>query len=219
MPSRALNRLLWIGMFIAIAVLGSQTYDSLMGFFARVGTLEVHAAPEDDAVVMTWRGQIEAPMADRISEAFAREKGAARTIILSLSSPGGSLDQGAEVVRLLAKIKQTHRLETIVERDRVCASMCVPVYLQGQRRTASAGANFMFHDVSFRDAFSDDALDVPALATASATDRLFARYFAPAGVPKAWIAKVRAEMKGGEDVWKSARQLLKEDAGIVQETF
>ena len=73
--------------------------------------------------------------------------------------------------------------------------------------------------------FIDEApefLFVPSdrvLATASATDRLFARYFAPAGVPKDWIAKVRAEMKGGDDVWKSARQLVTENSGIVQQTF
>ena len=64
-----------------------------------------------------------------------------------------------------------------------------------------------------------DELDVPATARASATDRLFRTYFKPAGVPDAWIADVRAQMDGGRDVWKTARELIEENAGIVQEAL
>jgi hypothetical protein len=121
------------------------------------------------------------------------------------------------VVRLLRKIAVTHELETIVESGRRCASMCVPVYLQGRRRRAAEEAYFMFHEVSFRETFSKDELDVPESAKGTATDQLFAKYFAPAGVPDSWIRNVRADMGGGKDIWKTARELVDENAGIVQE--
>ena len=217
MPSRTANRLMWAAVLLLIAGLALQTRDNLDLYFMGVGKLEVRVAPEVETVFLFWRGKIEAPMESRVAEAFERHKGAARKYILSLSSPGGSLDHGARVVRLLRKIGETHGIETVVEARRHCASMCVPVYLQGQRRTAAENAKFMFHEVSFRESFSSDELDVPEAAKGTATDQLFAKYFAPAGVPTDWIRKVRSDMTGGNDIWKTGRELIDENAGIVQD--
>ncbi len=219
MPSRALNRFLWAAVLLLIAVLAVKTRDNFDALFGGVGTLDVRDAPEDDTVFLRWKGKIDAPMLSRIAEAFERHKADGRKFVLSLSSPGGSLDHGAKVVRLLRKIGETHKLETVVGAGSVCASMCVPVYLQGQRRTAAADARFMFHEVSFRESFSKDEIDVPDGAKVIATDRLFIKYFTAAGVPEAWIGKVRADMAGGGDVWKTARALADENAGIVQQVF
>lgn len=217
MPTRALNRLIWAAVLVLIAVLGIQTRDNLENFFAGVGTLEVRLAPDDDTVFLRWRGKIEAPMESRIAEAFERHKDQGRKFVLTLSSPGGSLDHGARVARLLRKIGVTHGVETVVEAGRRCASMCVPIYLQGQRRQAAASAKFMFHEVSFREHLTGEESDVPDAAKGSATDQLFAKYFAPAGVPEAWIRKVRGDMSGGNDIWKTAKELVDENAGIVQD--
>ena len=217
MPSRGINRVLWIAALLAIIILGFKTRDRFDILFARVGTLTVSEEPERGAVIMRWNGMIEAPMARRIAEVFAEKRATAKVFILSLSSPGGTLNQGAEVARLLRTIGETHRLETIVESGGRCASMCVPVYLQGQHRTAAPDAAFMFHEVSFWEFESNDELKVPQSARAAETDRLFQRYFEPVDVPAAWIAKTRAEMAGGHDVWKTARELVAENAGIVQE--
>ena len=219
MPSRAHNRVLWTGVLLLLVVLGVKTRDNLDVFFAGVGKLEVRDAPEQGKVFLRWSGKIDAPMASRIAEAFERYAGEERTFVLSLSSPGGSLDHGAEVSRQLRKFGESHRLNTVVEAGSRCASMCVPVYLQGQSRTAAADAKFMFHEVSFREYLSRDELDVPDAAKSSATDRLFLKYFKAAGVPETWISKVRAEMAGGHDIWKTARELADENAGIVQQVF
>jgi ATP-dependent protease ClpP protease subunit len=217
--SRDVNRLLWAVALLAIVFFGYQARDHMDFVLASVGKLEVRDAPEDDAVYLSWRGNIEAPLAVRLSEAFNRYQGERRRFVLTISSPGGSLGHGAEVIRLLRNIGETHSLDTVVEARGICASMCVPVYLQGRHRTAAAGAKFMFHEVSFREFFSDEEDGVTAAAKDSATDRLFARYFVPAGVPQSWISKVRAGMTGGRDIWKSAQQLVDEQAGIVQQTF
>ncbi len=220
MPSRSLNRLIWGAMIVLLVVLAFNTRDHFAAYFEKVGTLDVRAVPGEDTVYLRWRGKIEAPMASRIAEAFERHKADAHTFVLSLSSPGGSLDQGAEVVRLLRAIGKTHTLVTNVEAGAMCASMCVPVYLQGQRRIAAADAEFMFHEVNFRDFFSkEEDRDVPESAIGAETDRLFDKYFEAAGVSPAWTSKVRADVAGGHEVWKTGRELFNENSGIVQQVM
>lgn len=212
------SRLVWAAMIAVLAVLALRTQDHFAAYFASVGKLEVRVIPGQDALYMRWRGKIEAPMASKIAEAFDSHKGEVRTIILSLSSPGGSLDQGASVVRLLDSIRRTHTLVTSVEEGAVCASMCVPIYLQGERRIAAADAEFMFHEVKFRDFFSKEKdRSVPDSAVGTETDRFFSKYFAGAGVSPVWIGKVRAGIDKGNEVWKTGRELLDENSGVVQQ--
>jgi hypothetical protein len=217
MFSRALNRVLWIGVIALIIFLGLKTRKDLEILLSGVGQLEVSVSAADASIVhLDWRGQIDAPMAQRLADAYEQHRRSAGTFVLSLSSPGGALDHGARVIRLLKEIARTHRLETRVESGEECASMCVPVYLQGEQRTAASDSAFMFHEVSFREHFSEDAIDVPASATAAATAYLFDAYFRPAGVPARWIRTVRRDMSGGRDVWKSGAELVGEKARIVQ---
>lgn len=204
-------------MLVLLAVLALKTRDNLDVFFDRVGKLAVRKDPDDQTVYLRWRGKIDAPMESRITDAFDVQKASARRFVLVLSSPGGSLDHGSKVIRLLRKIEETHSLETVVEAGRTCASMCVPVYLAGQRRTAAETAKFMFHEVNFREYLAKVESDVPESAKASETDRFFRDYFMPAGVPESWIQKVRADMTGHNDVWKTGRELVDENAGIVQQ--
>ena len=219
MPSRSLNRLLWVLALLGILYFGFKAQDTLDAYFIGVGSLTVREEPAQDTVRLTWRGRIDAPMEARLQEAFEKYKGSTRTFVLDLSSPGGSIDHGARVVRLLRQVRETHRLDTRVDAGKQCASMCVPVYLQGERRTAAADSRFMFHEVSFREELSDDEVAVPQRAKSSATDRLFARFFVPAGVSQSWITQVRAEMAGGKDVWLTGPELVAQGSGIVQDIF
>lgn len=211
-----MNRALWALVLVAMVYFGFQARDQIDAVFLGAGKLTVSEG-DNGAVVLRWRGKIEAPMEARLAEAYESHKDKARLFVVSLSSPGGTLDQGARVVRLLRRMGETHRVETLIDKRSVCASMCVPVYLQGQRRVASADARFMFHEVSFRESLSDDEVAVPQAAKGSATDEFFAKYFATAGVPDDWIATVRRAMTGGNDVWKTGRELAGENAGIVQD--
>lgn len=211
------NRLVWGAMIVLLVVLAFNTRERLAVYFAGIGKLDVHAVPSEDTVYLRWRGKIDAPMASRIAEAFDRHRDEGHTIVLALSSPGGSLDHGAKVVRLLDRIRQTHALITIVDDGAVCASMCVPVYLQGQQRIAAGNAAFMFHEVAFRDFFSDKTdRSVPEAAIGTETDRFFEKYFVAAGVSQSWIRKVRAGVTGGSEIWKTGRELFDEKSGIVQ---
>ena len=216
MLSRSQNRILWAVALLGIVYFALKAQGTLDAYFIGVGTLSVSEDQATDTVYLSWRGRIDAPMEARLREAFEKHRNA-RNFVLALASPGGAIDHGSRVARLLQQVRDTHNLTTRVDADKPCASMCVPVYLQGGRRTAAADARFMFHEVSFREEVTDEAVAVPQSATETATDRLFSRFFVPAGVSQAWIKKVRAEMAGGNDVWLTGQQLVTDDAGIVQE--
>ena len=209
----ATARLLWIVFLAAAAVLAWQFQDRLETMFAGRGTLTVER--QAGAVVLAWRGKIEAPMAARLKEAFAEHAGDTRRFLLKLNSPGGTIDHGTAVIRAIEDMRRTHSVDTLVSDRHACASMCVPVYLAGGRRTAGAKARFMFHEVSYRDEMSDARKRVPEEAVERATDQLFERYFKPTGVDPGWLAEMRKAVRG-KDVWRTAQELVDQRAGIVQ---
>ena len=213
MSEKQVMRALWGVFAVAAVVLGFQFSDTLEGMFSRRGTFAVKV--EGGTVIMRWRGAIEAPLAARIEETFRAHQATGAQFLLVLASPGGKVDHGGDVVRLVKTMQRTHAVDTLVEGRSVCASMCVPVYLAGRTRTASATARFMFHEVSFRDAVTDKRNEVPEKAIERSTDQLFDRYFRPAGVDELWIKGMRREMRG-KDIWRTAEQLVAERSGIVQ---
>ena len=214
MTEKQVMRALWIVFALASVGFGFQFHEQLEGVFARRGTFI--AAEEGGIVVMRWRGAIEAPLAAKIEETFRAHARSDTRFLLVLASPGGKVDHGGEVVRLIKAMQRSHSVDTLVEGRGVCASMCVPVYLAGRHRTASPAARFMFHEVSFRDAVTDKRDGVPEKAIERSTDQLFERYFRPAGVDELWLADMRKAIHG-RDVWRTAAELVAERSGIVQQ--
>jgi hypothetical protein len=214
MPDRQTFRLLWLAFAVAIAVLAWQFRDHLDTLWSARGELTVEERPGE--VVLRWRGLIEAPLAARLDEAYRAHGAGTRRFVLALHSPGGTLEHGRDVIGQIKRMQRTHMVDTVVEARRSCGSMCVPVYLAGQRRTAAPQARFMFHEVSFRDSHSGKVEMVPKDAIGRATDQFFERYLKPAGVDSRWLADMREAVRG-RDVWRTAQQLVEQRAGVVHE--
>jgi hypothetical protein len=214
MDQRRTFALLWLGFAIAFAVLAWQFRDHIEDVLAARGTLAVERRPE--AVLLSWRGQIEAPLASKLDEAFRAHAGTTRRFVLALHSPGGSLEHGREAIAAIRRMQATHAVDTLVEDRRACASMCVAVYLAGARRTAAPRARFMFHEVRYQDSLSGKTEAVPREAIGRATDRFFDRYLRPAGLDARWLGELREAVRG-KDVWRTAEQLLAERAGVVHD--
>lgn len=203
-------------MLGTLAVL-AYTFD--VSVYMGSGKLTVQADPADErTVILKWRGEIAPPMQAKLAEAFKEHRGRTERFVLSLSSPGGSVGHGGAVIRQLREIRRTHRLETVVEGSGTCASMCVPIYLQGATRRATPRSRWMFHEVSLRDAVTDEKQDTSPADRKRRTDKLFEDYFRPAGVPDGWIAEMRTSMQKG-DVWRTGDQLMKQNAGIILESM
>jgi len=214
MPDRQTFRLLWLAFAAAIVVLGWQFRDHLDSLWSERGELTVEERPGE--VVLRWRGQIEAPLAGKLDEAYRAHAGSTRRFVIALHSPGGSLEHGRETIGQIKRMQRTHMVDTVVEAKRACGSMCVPVYLAGQRRTAAPDARFMFHEVSFRDSLSGKVESVPKEAIGRATDQFFERYLKPAGLDARWLADLREAVRG-KNVWRTAQELIAQRAGVVHE--
>ncbi|MEL6789010.1 MAG: ATP-dependent Clp protease proteolytic subunit [Pseudomonadota bacterium] len=165
------------------------------------------------AVELTWRDGIDAPMALRLEEAFRQNRDQADIFVLNLSSPGGSLREGAKVIDVMARMAQTHRVETIVKRGRICLSMCVPIFLQGQSRTAAANSRWMFHQPILMD-MSGEIAEQPDFERNFTADRFFKRYFENSPMEAIWREQLREDWVGRE-VWFTGQDLVDQRSNVV----
>jgi ATP-dependent protease ClpP protease subunit len=183
--------------------------------FLNEGRLTVEPEPGDDsAVVFTWRSEVEVPMARRMDEAFDEWKGRTDRIVIELHSPGGAVREGEEVIRVIERMKRTHIVDTRVGPRRSCYSMCVPIFLKGEVRTASPSSRFMFHEPTAYDYFTGERMNEPRFEKEMAARRFADRYFANTGMDPDWRENLVSEWRG-KDIWKTGRDLVDESSGVV----
>ena len=180
--------------------------------FQDKGLLKVRQ--EGEAVVLEWRSQVDVPMARRFEEAFDEWKYETNHFIIDLNSPGGAIAEGENVIRQIDAMRRTHRIDTRVRAGRACYSMCVPIFLQGEERIAAANARFMFHEPTARDYFTDEEVAQPEFEKRYTTARFVDRYFVNSPMNQTWLDDLLAQWRG-RDIFKTARELDEEDAGIV----
>lgn len=171
---------------------------------------------EGDALVFHWRGAVRAPMARRFADAYEARGPEAGRIVLELSSPGGSLAEGRRVIEEIRRMKRTHTVETRVKPYDICLSMCVPIFLQGERRVAARSSRFMFHQPTAVDFFTEEPVRQPAFERRLVAERFFQTYLEDSPMDPHWGARLKIDWERG-DVWKSGRELVEEGSGIVTE--
>jgi hypothetical protein len=174
------------------------------------GSLTVLPPESPGTIVMHWRGQIAAPMAQRVREAFEANKHQAGRFILKLDSHGGSVREGERVIDVLRSMKQTHQLDTLVGRGSTCGSMCVFIYVQGQKRFGALSSTWLFHEV----AHNDPVTKMPTRLDRGAWETLVDKYFRPAGVSDAWIGQMKPHTVQS-DYWQTGADLVAEKAGVI----
>jgi hypothetical protein len=119
--------------------------DKMIGF--KVVTAEDGAMTATDMVVIEYSGPIVFPMAQNLREIWTdiRKSSRFQRVVLRLNSPGGTDLHGLEVIRILREIREKAQLTTLVNEHDLCASMCVPIFLQGEKRYAGPATSWMFH--------------------------------------------------------------------------
>ena len=127
-------------------------------------------------------------------------------VVLFLNSAGGEVEEGDRVIHVLNEIKPTHRLVTAVLNGKLCASMCIPIFLQGDDRLAARTSSWIFHEAAKRGANGKERLEE--------TLRLLRTYYVPAGVSTHWINSVVPIIKRA-DLWQSGGDLIEAKTGIV----
>ena len=83
-------------------------------------------------------------------------------------------------------------------------------FLQGQRRWGALTSSWLFHEVSRWDARRRTDVSVNRTVTA----RLLEDYFPQAGVPEAWLNRLRM-MTQHSDYWQTGQNLWEDESGII----
>jgi len=163
---------------------------------------------EDGTLYIDLSGPIVAGTADNVRAALGKYGTTLNRVVLFLDSAGGRVDHGDRVIEALNEIKLRHQLITVVPDGKLCASMCIPIFLQGKDRLAARASIWLFHEAAQRDANG-------VLRTDTAeTWRLFRKYYAPAGVPARWLKSI-APMIEEADLWQTGGDLISAKSGII----
>ncbi len=202
-----------IALIVLFSILVFVALKSEERFAAQEGQFLVRQ--EGDAVIFMWRDEVKFPMSARLAETFEAWRDEVGEIVIDLSSPGGAVAEGRQVIAVIDLMKETHRVSTHVGGRSICMSMCVPIYLQGETRTASPSSLWMFHEPSSVDAVTGERVDQPAFERAYETRRFVDRYFRNSDMDPVWLAALEGEWKG-RDIRKSGRQLVAEGSGVIQ---
>ena len=171
---------------------------------------------DGEVVILSWHSEIMVPMAKRFSEAFSEWGGKTEVFVIDLSSRGGALREGGNVIELINGMKRTHTIITYVGERGSCLSMCVPIYLQGQNRISAVSSRWMFHEPIATDFFSGEEVSIPQQERRRTARRFFDRYFANSDINPEWRDRLQKEWVGKE-IWKTGRQLVEENSNIVLE--
>jgi hypothetical protein len=203
------NRLLLAAMAAVIVYLSYGLYEEK---YRDRGRLAVIA--RGDHVVLVWGTRVDVPMRTRFQEAFDKWRERTDHFVIQLHSPGGSLREGRELIELIERIKRTHRVDTFVAGGDICASMCVPIYLQGQSRVAGRDARFMFHEPYRLGGAELSRKSQPDWEQRGLSQRFFERYFVNSPMTPAWRRHLEKAWIG-KDIWKTAQELSQEKSGII----
>lgn len=210
----SLNR---IALVIMFAIAGFMIWQFREKLYADKGQLIIVAPQSDnEPVVFSWHGEIQLPMAKQLGEAFDKWKSRSSHILIDLDSPGGSLFEGKQVVELIILMKRTHRVDTIVRAGKICLSMCVPIFLQGQMRMAAASSKWMFHQPSYVDDITDKKVKVSKSKQQALARKFFNRYLLDSEIDRKWLQNLQREWQKG-DVWRTGQELYDEGANVINQ--
>ena len=209
-----LNRLLLLVLF---AIAGLMAWNFQQKLYANKGRLVVSQSDVvPGAVELLWSSEVKLPMAQRFYEAFDAWKDKTRHFVIRLNSPGGSLDEGRDVIDLIERMKKTHRVDTYVGPLENCLSMCVPIYLHGQRRLAHPTSRWMFHEPRSVDFFTDKAVKEPEFERKRMVKKYVQKYFVNSPIRKQWLDQLLKQWQG-KDIWLTGQQLVDTNSNVITE--
>jgi hypothetical protein len=95
----------------------------------------------------------------------------------------------------------------VVFRGKLCASMCILIFLQGHGRRAARANLWIFHEAR-------PVADKRRQANRHGGEwRLFRKYYLPAGVSMNWLKRIALMIK--EALWQTGGDLISAKTGII----
>jgi ATP-dependent protease ClpP protease subunit len=207
------------GVVLALLLLAWPGQQAAAADDCAEGKLRPPTVAENGTLRLRWIGTVNAKMASAIDAAFEAQKRRARAVELSLQSCGGRIDYMAATIGVLRNIKATHQLSTVVEPGATCASACIPIFLASDRRRAAKSSLWFFHR-SWRHQLSGAVDTVMTAAPGKySVEHFLEQYYAPAGVSRSWLSRLREIIERNDGYWQTGADLWEEKSGIITETI
>jgi len=131
-------------------------------------------------------------------------------VIFYLNSMGGSMAAGLQIIAGMEALKSMGiQVITAVINGNTCGSICVPMFLHGEKRYAGEVTSWFFHGVAMA--------DMPKIVDYEETKKGLDAFFIAEGVPKSWIDKMwkRGAFSGTTPYWMTSKELFAENALII----
>jgi hypothetical protein len=151
-------------------------------------------------VYLRFIGAIDAQFSIGLKRTWSNLAGSYDRVLLDLDSPGGTLAETEKSLEIIAEIRGSAQVDTLVRNGSLCASACVAVYMQGEERIAGGASVWLFHGACYGQS------NVPSI---SLTKR-FLDILAEAGVSESflcWLVDEQYVLRPG-NLWLSGYELF-----------
>lgn len=166
----------------------------------------------DEKTIVLLEGLIRAPLAEKFQKLIT-ETDLKKEIELRFDSVGGSIYETKKLINILNELKENNTgLTTRVDQGSMCASSCVPLFVQGQKRLAGNASSFMFHGV---------ALYAVTNVPGENDTKIMIESYRKAGIAEKWIQE-QIDMQvwsSPNETWYNGKELLENDSNFVTESL
>lgn len=100
-----------------------------------------------ELMVVRLTGEITPGTAEDLRRAWSSRAAQIGRLLVDLDSIGGDLAETEKIIAFVEDLRQSARVDTLVRHGATCASACVGIFAQGERRSAGGASVWVFHGV------------------------------------------------------------------------
>jgi len=190
----------------AFATMATTSVGHAQARLSESTTYKLERIDEGDVTAIGMTGAILPPMADDLAAALNFVP-LDRKVILDLDSAGGEMDERNKIIALIERERKHRHIDTLVWYGHLCASMCIPIYLQGEKRHAAALSVWMFHPAHEEDS------PFPGIAATATILGDMVSY----GMSREWLQRLERHdvFATPGEFWISGADLYAQGAGVI----
>lgn len=166
----------------------------------------------DEKTIVLFEGLIRTPLTEEFQK-LIRGVDLKKEMELRFDSVGGSIYETKKLIKILNELKVNDvKLTTRVDQGSICASSCVPLFVQGHKRLAGNASSFMFHGV---------ALYAVTNVPSENETKVMINTYRKAGISEKWIQE-HIDLKvwsSPNETWYNGKELLENGSNFVTESL
>jgi ATP-dependent protease ClpP protease subunit len=193
---------------LIIFILSLQSALASDAYFYKDENFSLKKLDRSDKTIVLLSGIIRSPM-ERELKKLVMSLDHTLPIELRLNSVGGSIYETQSIIEFLNIFKSSGgKIITRVDQAEICASSCVPLFVQGSKRVAGNVSSFMFHGVA--------VLVITNIPSEFETN-IMLKYYREAGIQENWIQEHLAlkVWSTPNETWYNGKELYENGSNFI----